>query len=136
LALAQSSVTVTGRVIQEVSRVYSLEASSETQTFANVAAHLDKVAVSVLGTARESHIWQNLPKLSFGSQIELLSLAVLQTAEPELTHKQDALLRDWPQADVGVAKHYGYAFQWFALCILILVLYVWFQIFAPRRRKS
>ena len=28
----------------------------------------------------------------------------------------------------GVDKHYGYAFQWFGLCGLIALLYVWFQI--------
>jgi len=45
----------------------------------------------------------------------------------------DGLLRDWPQPATGVAKHHGYAFQWFALSILILGLYVWFQLFRPRR---
>jgi len=28
----------------------------------------------------------------------------------------------------GVDKHYGYAFQWFGLCGLMALLYVWFQI--------
>jgi surfeit locus 1 family protein len=45
----------------------------------------------------------------------------------------DGLLRDWPAADLGLQKHYGYAFQWFALCALILGLYVWFQLVKPRR---
>jgi len=38
------------------------------------------------------------------------------------------LLREWPQIDTGVAKHHGYAFQWFALSGLIAFLYGWFQI--------
>ncbi|MCY7369684.1 MAG: hypothetical protein LH479_02135, partial [Polaromonas sp.] len=37
-------------------------------------------------------------------------------------------LRDWPAPNVGVEKHYGYAFQWFGLCALTVVLYGWFQV--------
>jgi surfeit locus 1 family protein len=61
-------------------------------------------------------------------------VAVLQTA-PEGANPLDGLQRDWTPLDSGVAKHYGYAFQWFALCGLIMVLYAWFQFIAPRRRK-
>ena len=47
------------------------------------------------------------------------------------------LLRDWPQINAGVQKHYGYAFQWFGLSVLVVLLYVWFQLvrrfYLPRR---
>ena len=46
----------------------------------------------------------------------------------------EGLLRDWTQPGSGVEKHYGYAFQWFALSALIAILYVWFQLIAPRRK--
>ncbi len=42
---------------------------------------------------------------------------------------------DWPAPDDGVAKHHGYAAQWFALSALTLGLYVWFQVFLPWRRR-
>ncbi len=45
----------------------------------------------------------------------------------------DGLLRQWPAPAADVQKHYGYAFQWFALCALIIGLYVWFQLIRPRR---
>lgn len=45
----------------------------------------------------------------------------------------DGLLRQWPAPAADVQKHYGYAFQWFALCTLIIGLYVWFQLIRPRR---
>lgn len=45
----------------------------------------------------------------------------------------DGLRRHWPAPTVDVHKHYGYAFQWFALAALILGLYVWFQVLAPHR---
>ena len=46
----------------------------------------------------------------------------------------DGLLRQWPEPASDVHKHYGYAFQWFGLSALVIVLYVWFQIIRPRRR--
>ncbi|MBO9688713.1 MAG: SURF1 family protein [Mitsuaria chitosanitabida] len=45
----------------------------------------------------------------------------------------DGMRRHWPAPTVDVHKHYGYAFQWFALAALILGLYVWFQVLAPHR---
>ena len=48
----------------------------------------------------------------------------------------DGLLRQWPRPAAGVHKHYGYAFQWFALSALILGLYAWFQLIRPRRARQ
>lgn len=50
----------------------------------------------------------------------------------------DGLLRDWPLPAADVHKHYGYAFQWFALATLFTGLYVWFQLFQPwlRQRRA
>jgi surfeit locus 1 family protein len=47
----------------------------------------------------------------------------------------DGLLRQWPRPAVDVQKHYGYAFQWFALGALMAGLYVWFQLVRPRLRR-
>ncbi len=51
---------------------------------------------------------------------------------------KDGLQRRWPAPAVDVHKHYGYAFQWFALAILLIGLYVWFQVFQPwlRQRRA
>lgn len=48
----------------------------------------------------------------------------------------NGLLREWPQPGLGVDKHYGYAFQWFGLCILVVFLYAWFQVIVPFRDSS
>jgi surfeit locus 1 family protein len=48
----------------------------------------------------------------------------------------DGLLRQWPRPAADVHKHYGYAFQWFALCALMAGLYVWFQLLRPRSQRS
>jgi len=47
----------------------------------------------------------------------------------------DGLQRDWAAPNTGVDKHYGYAFQWFGLCALVLGLYIWFQLISPRRQR-
>lgn len=130
------AVQVQGRVVAAVSRAYELgEAQSQPADTLRKASQSDAPSLgsSAPTTARTSRIWQNLPIVNFGFQAKLMPVAVLQTAVPKAP--QDGLLRDWPQADVGVAKHYGYAFQWLALCGLIIALYVWFQILAPRRKR-
>ena len=52
---------------------------------------------------------------------------LLQTDEAS-----DGLKRDWPQAISGADKNRGYAFQWFALSLLSLFLFAWFQIWKKR----
>jgi surfeit locus 1 family protein len=61
--------------------------------------------------------------------LQLAPLSVLQTGPA------DKLLRDWPAPATGVAKHHGYAFQWFALSALVVILYVWFQLIQPHRQR-
>ena len=70
-------------------------------------------------------IRQNLDVAAFSAEtgLALLTLSVLQSGPAE-----GRMQRDWPPANLGVEKHYGYAFQWFGLCALIAILYVWFQI--------
>jgi len=85
-----------------------------------------------LGAAASGAIRQNLASAAYAQEIgrPLLPLTVLQQPGAPT----DGLLRDWPAPDYGLQKHYGYAFQWFALSALLLGLYVWFQIIRPRRQ--
>lgn len=126
-ALAQDGqlVTVQGRLIANVSKAFEMKSDARDSVAAPSGSQTS-------ASSRASRIWQNLPVVSWGSK-ELLPMALLQTA-PEV--EKDSLLREWSAADSGVAKHYGYAFQWFALSALISVLYVWFQLIAPRRRAK
>jgi len=72
-----------------------------------------------------SRIRQNLGLAAFAAEtgLPLPPLSVVQLDAPA-----DGLARDWPAVDHGVDKHYGYAFQWFGLCALVAILYVWFQL--------
>lgn len=101
---AEPLVEVRGRVALPPSRLFEFQGT----------AH----------TAGSSRIRQNLDVAAFGAEthLTLAKLTVLQTGEAA-----DGLQRDWPVVGAGVDKHYGYAFQWFGLCGLIALLYVWFQ---------
>lgn len=88
-----------------------------------------------LGAEGQGAIRQNLDLDAFGREtgLRLRPLSVQQTDAAGAP--VDGLLRRWPAPAVDVHKHYGYAFQWFALASLITGLYVWFQLVRPRLRR-
>ncbi len=84
------------------------------------------------GAVGPSPIRQNLDLEAFRLETALplrTDVSVQQTGPAS-----EGLLRDWPAAAVGVQTNYGYAFQWFGISVLIVLLYVWYQFLAPRRR--
>ena len=130
LPQTREEVVIEGRVLAAVPRIYELGKEVGAINSAQVKA-----------SARDHRIWQNLPQVEFSATQKLLPFAIVQTQPTRLASdtnalEADGLLRDWPPIDAGLAKHYGYAFQWFALALLILVLYVWFQFIAPRRARK
>lgn len=86
-----------------------------------------------LGETATGPIRQNITIEAYAHEIgvDLVGVLLLQTSPAP-----DSLLRDWPAVQVDVSRHYGYAFQWFSLSILAVFLYVWFQIIAPRRKRT
>jgi surfeit locus 1 family protein len=86
-----------------------------------------------LGDPGTGPIRQNIDvaALSQETGLALLDLSVLQTGDAT-----EGLQRNWPRITVDVHKHHGYAFQWFGLCALAGVLYVWFQFLSPRRKRT
>jgi len=85
------------------------------------------------GGLEKGLIRQNIDLSGFKNEtgLDLLEVSMLQSGAAS-----DGLLREWPMAASGVDKHHGYAFQWFGLSGLIVLLYVWFQIVQVRRTKS
>lgn len=83
-----------------------------------------------MGASEHSSIRQNLDLDAFRVEtgLPLAGLSIQQNDTVLGQASDDGLLRDWPQPDSGVSRHYGYAFQWFGLCALMIFLYVWFQI--------
>jgi surfeit locus 1 family protein len=100
-------VTVQGRLAPQASRAYAL------------------------GAAASGPLKQNLDLAASAAEMRqpLLPWVLWQTADcaPQAC--------DWPPPNHGVAKHHGYAAQWFALSALTLGLYVWFQLLRPRIQR-
>jgi surfeit locus 1 family protein len=108
LPTPEDVVTVAGRVAPPPARLFEFE------------------------SADSGRIRQNLDLDAFAREtgLRLAPVSVQQTGP---TSQTDVLQRDWPMPSSGVAKHHGYAFQWFGLSALVLILYVWFQLIQPRR---
>ena len=102
-------VTVRGRIAPPPSKLYE---------FKGVESGRIRQNIDVGGFAAET----GLP---------LLSVSLLQTGIAG-----EGLMRDWAAPNVGVDKHYGYAFQWFSLCALVVFLFIWFQVVSPLRSKT
>jgi surfeit locus 1 family protein len=106
-----SAVRVQGRIAPPPSRLLEFDAAAS----GPLRQNLDLAAYA----------------LETGLRLRPMSLLQTGTVEPP-----DGLLREWLLPQTGVAKHHGYAVQWFALSALVISLYVWFQILAPRRRAA
>ncbi len=78
------------------------------------------------GTAGVGLIRQNLDLTQFRQES---GLAMAEFTIRQTGPASEGVRRDWPAVNLGVEKHYGYAFQWFAMSALVLGLYLWFQIF-------
>ena len=80
-----------------------------------------------------SPIRQNLDLEAFRAETKLplrTDVSLQQTGPGS-----EGLQRDWPAPALGLERHYGYAFQWFGLSALVVILYVWFQFITPFRRS-
>ncbi|WP_411878579.1 SURF1 family protein [Polaromonas sp. YR568] len=99
-------VTVEGRIAPPPSRLYEFKG------------------------VESGRIRQNLDLPAYRAQtgLPLLEVSLLQTGAAG-----EGLQREWAAPNLGVDKHYGYAFQWFGLCALVFILYGWFQLVLPFR---
>jgi surfeit locus 1 family protein len=84
--------------------------------------------------AASGPIRQNLQLDEFRLETGLPLRPFLLVQDDGAAAMNDGLQRNWPLPAVDVQKHYGYAFQWFALSALIIGLYAWFQLIRPARQ--
>jgi surfeit locus 1 family protein len=77
------------------------------------------------GSPSVGPIRQNIDLVQFAAES---GLALLPVTLQQTGAASEGVLREWPAVNLGVDKHYGYAFQWFGLSALIAGLYLWFQI--------
>ena len=92
--------------------------------------------VVIEGTVRRApgHVLQlgQAPRLQPGAIVQNLNLAEFASVsgmpvQPALVDQTsdtgDRLLRDWPRPSVGIERHLGYAFQWYALTAMAAVFF-------------
>ena len=77
----------------------------------------------------------NIAGLEKEFNLKLLDFSVLQIDSEKASANKDGLLRQWLQPNLGIEKHHGYMFQWWALSALIAGLYLWFQVIRPQRNS-
>ncbi len=105
-----SEVTIHGRIAPAPSKLYEFKGAD-------------------VGIIRQN---VTIEDLSLEFKIDLLNMTLLQIDDVNSVTISDGLLRHWLQPNLGVEKHYGYMFQWWALSTLIALLFIWFQIIRPR----
>lgn len=66
-------------------------------------------------------VWQNLTLERYRSRMgaDVLPIVLVQLEGPP-----DGLTRAWERPDLGIDRHNGYAFQWFSLAALTIVVWV------------
>lgn len=68
----------------------------------------------------EGRIWQNLTieRYRKAMPLEIQPFVIRQDSALD-----DGLVREWDPPDFGIDKHYGYAFQWYALAATMAIFY-------------
>ena len=69
----------------------------------------------------EGKVWQNLTLERYRAAMPLALQPVVIQQESGI---DDGLKREWSAPDLGIDKHYGYAFQWFAMAAAIVIIYL------------
>ena len=77
------------------------------------------------GSTAQGPIRQNIDLTDFATQT---GLTILPLTLQQRGASTEGLLRDWAPVNLGVDKHYGYAFQWFGIAALLSILTLWFQV--------
>jgi surfeit locus 1 family protein len=68
----------------------------------------------------EGQVWQNLTLERYREAVPIALQPIVLRQENDVG---DGLRREWDAPDLGVDRHYAYAFQWFALAATILAAY-------------
>ena len=85
------------------------------------------------GKETPGSVWQNLTIERYRRKMQLDIQPIVIEQHNDLG---DGLVRSWERPDFGIARHYGYAAQWFSLCGLIVFLFIFFHVRRSRSEKD
>lgn len=103
------------------SRLPRITTPAETVTIAGLATVPSQRYLELSTKVAEGKVWQNLTLERYRAAVPIAIQPVVIRQESDL---DDGLTRVWGAPDLGIDKHYGYAFQWFALAAAILIYYL------------
>lgn len=91
------------------------------------------MSLSGAGVPTLGGLWQNFDADAYMRETGLRQqpFVVRQTSALD-----DGLVRDWPRADSGAAKHWSYAAQWFAMAIAAVAWWIVFGLKRARRART
>ena len=99
----------------------AVQTPEETVEITGLATVPGKRFLELTSQVTEGKVWQNLTLERYRQAVKIpLQPVVIQQESP----LDDGLAREWERPDLGVDKHYGYAFQWLALALTLLVFYL------------
>ena len=75
-------------------------------------------------------VWENLDLERYRSTTGLLLQPVMILQQDDI---EDGLVRQWVRPDSGAGKNLGYAFQWFAMALAVLIIYL---VLSVKRERS
>ena len=106
---------------QDRSRLPQVRTPAGTVEITGLAVAPSKRFLELSTRIAEGQVWQNLTLERYRQAVPILLQPVVIQQESPL---DDGLAREWDPPDLGIEKHYGYAFQWLALAITIMVFYL------------
>jgi surfeit locus 1 family protein len=78
-------------------------------------------------------VWENLDLERYRSSTGLKLQPVMILQKDQLN---DGLVREWTRPDSGSAKNIGYALQWFAMALAVLIIYLVLSVKRERYKKE
>ena len=104
----------------ERSRLPQVRTPTDAVTVSGIAVVPSPRVFELSDAVVEGRIWQNLTLDRFR---KAAPIAIQPFVIRQQSALDDGLVREWDAPDFGIDKHYGYAFQWFALAATIVIFY-------------
>lgn len=103
------------------SRLPEIMTPTGTVEITGLAVMPSKRFLELSAATTEGKVWQNLTLERYRKAVPIPVQPFVILQETPL---EDGLVREWDPPDLGVRTHYGYAFQWLALAVTVLVFYL------------
>jgi surfeit locus 1 family protein len=94
---------------------------AQTVTIEGLATVPGKRFLELSAQVTEGNVWQNLTLERYRAAVPIPLQPVVIQQENNL---EDGLSREWSAPDLGIDKHYAYAFQWYAMAVAIVIIYL------------